>query len=207
VDNTAQLPEMSCKHRYGELKGIVPEELDALDTGLLHRMGKRRLLVYTLYRVQRKTVVLISDPPVYHPVPVVKTAQKSKVHYEQERRECPQNLRLTSRTSNIVKERDGTNPVLNYRAEYDRQNDGRGHHYARSQSVHIPGTAPPLLRFSKLTKVPNIPGVYDQTLRSYSDFLVDDDNNDPWVEKMRGIGPLSSSVSLFCSPFKSRADQ
>ena len=87
VDNTAQLPEMSCKHKYGELEGIVPEGLDALDTGLLHRMGKRRLLVYTLYRVQRRKVVLISDPPVYHPVPVFKTSQKSKIHYEQERRE------------------------------------------------------------------------------------------------------------------------
>jgi len=108
VDNTAQLPEMSCKHRYGELRGVVPEGLDALDTGLLHQMGKRLLLVYTFYRVQRRSVVLISDPPVYHPVPVFKTGQKSKIHYEQERRECPQNLRLTSRTSNIVKERDGT---------------------------------------------------------------------------------------------------
>ena len=109
VDNTAQLPEMSCKHRYGELRGIVPEGLDALDTGLLHQMGKRLLLVYTFYRVQRRSVVLISDPPVYHPVPVFKTGQKSKIHYEQERRECSQIFRLTRRTSNIVKERDGTN--------------------------------------------------------------------------------------------------
>ena len=106
VDNTAQLPEMSCKYKYGELEGIVPEVLDALDMGSLHRMGKRRLLVYTFYRVQRRKIVLILDPPVYHPVPVYKTSQKSKIYYEQERRECPQNLSLTSRTSNIVKERD-----------------------------------------------------------------------------------------------------
>ena len=65
-----------------------------------------------------------------------------------------------------------------------------------------PVRLPPLIRYSKLTKVPIIFGVYDQTLRSYSDFLLDDDNDDPWFEKMRGIGPLSSSVSLFCSPFK-----
>jgi len=39
VDNTARLPEVSYEHKYGELGGIVPEGLDALDMGLLHRMG------------------------------------------------------------------------------------------------------------------------------------------------------------------------
>ena len=39
VDNTAQLPEVSYKHKYGELGGIVPGGMDALDMGLLHRMG------------------------------------------------------------------------------------------------------------------------------------------------------------------------
>ena len=39
VDNTAQLPELSYKHMYGELGGIVPGDMDALDMGLLHWMG------------------------------------------------------------------------------------------------------------------------------------------------------------------------
>ena len=47
VDNTAQLPEMSYKHKHGELGGIVPEGLDALDMGLLHRMGELSPLFLT----------------------------------------------------------------------------------------------------------------------------------------------------------------
>jgi hypothetical protein len=57
------------------------------------------------------------------------------------------------------------------------------------------------IRFSRLTTVPNIPGIYDQTLRSYSDFLLDNENNDPWLEKMRGIGTLTSAVRSFLQPF------
>jgi hypothetical protein len=39
VDHTAQLPEASYKHKYGDLGGIVPDRMDGLDMGLLHRMG------------------------------------------------------------------------------------------------------------------------------------------------------------------------
>lgn len=42
--------------------------------------------------------------------------------------------------------------------------------------------------------VPTIPGVYDQTLRSYPDFLMDDTTHDPWLEKIRGIGALTATV-------------
>jgi hypothetical protein len=40
VDNTAQFPEVSYKHKYGDLDGIVPDRMDGLDVGLLHSMGK-----------------------------------------------------------------------------------------------------------------------------------------------------------------------
>jgi hypothetical protein len=40
VDNTAQFPEVSYKHKYGDLGGIVPDGMDPLDMRLLHRMGK-----------------------------------------------------------------------------------------------------------------------------------------------------------------------
>jgi hypothetical protein len=40
VDNTAQLPQVSYKHKYGDLGGIVPDRMDGLYVGLLHSMGK-----------------------------------------------------------------------------------------------------------------------------------------------------------------------
>jgi hypothetical protein len=55
VDNTAQLPEVSYKHKYGELGGIVPEGLDALDMGLLHRMGELSPLFLDLRRYKSRT--------------------------------------------------------------------------------------------------------------------------------------------------------
>jgi hypothetical protein len=39
VDHTAQLPEESYRHKYGDLGGIVPDRMDGLDMGILHRMG------------------------------------------------------------------------------------------------------------------------------------------------------------------------
>jgi hypothetical protein len=55
VDNTAQLPEVSYKHKYGDLGGIVPDGMDALDMGLLHRMGERSPLFLDLCRVKSRT--------------------------------------------------------------------------------------------------------------------------------------------------------
>jgi len=55
VDNTAQLPEVSYRHKYGELGGIVLEGLDALDMGLLHRMGKLSHLFSDLRRLYSGT--------------------------------------------------------------------------------------------------------------------------------------------------------
>jgi hypothetical protein len=46
VDNTAQFPEVSYKHKYGDLGGIVPDRMDGLDMGLLHSMGKLSPLIY-----------------------------------------------------------------------------------------------------------------------------------------------------------------
>ena len=54
-------------------------------------------------------MVLIIDPPVYHPIPMLKTRQKSKIHYEQERRKSTWESGLMSRSSIIIKGKDGTN--------------------------------------------------------------------------------------------------
>jgi hypothetical protein len=54
-------------------------------------------------------VVLIIDPPVYRPIPILKTRQKSKIQYEQERRKSTWQSGLMSRSSIIVKGKDGTN--------------------------------------------------------------------------------------------------
>jgi hypothetical protein len=51
------------------------------------------------------------DLPIYHPIPVLKTRQKSKIHFAQERRKSTRESGLTRRTTNIIKERDGTNGI------------------------------------------------------------------------------------------------
>jgi len=58
VDNTARLPEVSYEHKYGELRGIVPEGLDALDMGLLHRMGELSPL-FSTFVVSSRGLMLI----------------------------------------------------------------------------------------------------------------------------------------------------
>jgi hypothetical protein len=54
VDNTAQLPEVSYRHKYGDLSGIVPDRMDGLDMVLLHRMGELSPLVWDLRRFKSR---------------------------------------------------------------------------------------------------------------------------------------------------------
>lgn len=70
-------------------------------------------------------MVLIIDPPVYHPIPMLKTRQKSKIHYEQERRKSAWESGLMSRTTDIVVERDGTN------GNGDTASPSPNHHHRR----------------------------------------------------------------------------
>ena len=58
VDNTARLPEVSYEHKYGELGGILPEGLDALDIGLLHRMGELSPLCLTFIVLSRGLMLI-----------------------------------------------------------------------------------------------------------------------------------------------------